>query len=162
MISLRHSAEAEHRLILEEALRCDRNEFRKRAGRLRAATAGRTRANDRRRRLGRPDVGAGRAGDRRCRRAAGKDLATPSRWLRDAGNAPWRRAVRGELTVPKLPSSSPNSPSTVCGRATGAGPPGGDALGAPVQSAGLRLALGGAEWRTIMEGMSSASGACRR
>lgn len=35
------SAEAEHRLILEEALRSGRNEFRKRAGRLRAATAGR-------------------------------------------------------------------------------------------------------------------------
>ncbi len=35
------SAEAEHRLILEEALRSGRNEFRKRAGRLRAQTAGR-------------------------------------------------------------------------------------------------------------------------
>jgi len=35
------SAEAEHRLILEEALRSGRNEFRKRAGHLRAATAGR-------------------------------------------------------------------------------------------------------------------------
>ncbi len=35
------SAEAEHRLILEEALRSGRNEFRKRAGRLRAASAGR-------------------------------------------------------------------------------------------------------------------------
>lgn len=34
------SAQAEHRLILEEALRIGRNEFRKRAGRLRAATAG--------------------------------------------------------------------------------------------------------------------------
>jgi len=34
------SAEAEHRLILEEALRSGRNEFRKRAARLRAATAG--------------------------------------------------------------------------------------------------------------------------
>ena len=32
-------AEAEHRLILEEALRSGRNEFRKRAGRLRAQTA---------------------------------------------------------------------------------------------------------------------------
>jgi plasmid stability protein len=31
-----HSAEAEHRLILEEALRSGRNEFRKRAGRPRA------------------------------------------------------------------------------------------------------------------------------
>ena len=35
------SAEAEHRLILEEALRSGRNEFRKRAARLRAGTAGR-------------------------------------------------------------------------------------------------------------------------
>lgn len=35
------SAEAEHRLILEEALRSGRNEFRKRAGRLRAQTGGR-------------------------------------------------------------------------------------------------------------------------
>jgi len=35
------SAEAEHRLILEEALRSGRNEFRKRAARLRAPTAGR-------------------------------------------------------------------------------------------------------------------------
>jgi plasmid stability protein len=35
------SAEAEHRLILEEALRSGRTEFRKRAARLRAGTAGR-------------------------------------------------------------------------------------------------------------------------
>lgn len=35
------SAEAEHRLILEEALRSGRSEFRKRAARLRAGTAGR-------------------------------------------------------------------------------------------------------------------------
>ena len=35
------SAEAELRLILEEALRSGRNEFRKRAARLRAGTAGR-------------------------------------------------------------------------------------------------------------------------
>lgn len=35
------SAEAEHRLILEEALLGGRDEFRQRAGRLRAATAGR-------------------------------------------------------------------------------------------------------------------------
>lgn len=35
------SAEAEHRVILEDALGCGRNEFRKGAGRLRAATAGR-------------------------------------------------------------------------------------------------------------------------
>ncbi len=35
------SAEAEHRLILEEALRSGRNEFREQAGRLRAQTAGR-------------------------------------------------------------------------------------------------------------------------
>lgn len=35
------SAEAEHRLILEEALRSGRHEFRERAARLRAATAGR-------------------------------------------------------------------------------------------------------------------------
>lgn len=35
------SAEAEHRLILEEALRSGPNEFRKRAGRLRGGTAGR-------------------------------------------------------------------------------------------------------------------------
>jgi len=35
------SAEAEHRLVLEEALRSGRNAFRKRAARLRAATAGR-------------------------------------------------------------------------------------------------------------------------
>lgn len=35
------SAEAEHRLILEEALRRGRNEFRQRAGHLRAQTAGR-------------------------------------------------------------------------------------------------------------------------
>jgi len=35
------SAEAEHRQILEEALRSGRNEFRERAARLRAATAGR-------------------------------------------------------------------------------------------------------------------------
>lgn len=33
------SAEAEHRVILEEALRSGRNEFRKRAGRLRCQTA---------------------------------------------------------------------------------------------------------------------------
>ena len=38
------SAEAEHRLILEEALRSGRNEFRKRAARLRARTASRTQA----------------------------------------------------------------------------------------------------------------------
>ena len=38
------SAEAEHRLILEEALCSGCNEFRKRAGRLRAATGGRTQA----------------------------------------------------------------------------------------------------------------------
>jgi plasmid stability protein len=37
----RRSAEAEHRLILEEALRSGRNEFRKRADRLRAQTDGR-------------------------------------------------------------------------------------------------------------------------
>lgn len=35
------SAEAEHRLILEKALWIDRNEFRERARRLRAETAGR-------------------------------------------------------------------------------------------------------------------------
>lgn len=35
------SAEAEHRLILEEALRSGRNEFREQAGRLRARTASR-------------------------------------------------------------------------------------------------------------------------
>lgn len=35
------SAEAEHRLILEEALRIGRNELRKPAGRLRAETVGR-------------------------------------------------------------------------------------------------------------------------
>lgn len=39
------SAEAEHRLILEDALGCGRNEFRKRAGRLRAQTAGRIKGN---------------------------------------------------------------------------------------------------------------------
>jgi plasmid stability protein len=38
------SAEAEHRLILEEALCSGRNEFRKRAARLRAGTAGRAQA----------------------------------------------------------------------------------------------------------------------
>ena len=38
------SAEAEHRLILEEALRSGRNEFRERAASLRARTASRTQA----------------------------------------------------------------------------------------------------------------------
>lgn len=36
------SAKAEHRLILDEALRSGRSEFRKRAAHLRAGTAGRT------------------------------------------------------------------------------------------------------------------------
>ena len=35
------SAEAEHRLVLEEAMRSGRNEFRERVGRLRAETADR-------------------------------------------------------------------------------------------------------------------------
>lgn len=39
------SAEAEHRFILEEALRSGRNEFRKGAERLRAETVGRIRGD---------------------------------------------------------------------------------------------------------------------